>query len=75
MGIWVQAFQTFTMTSNLDIISFLKAVQYARAKEKEEDTELRAKKRQEDREHILAMINPGISETRFQVSRPRPRLP
>ena len=62
MGIRVQAFQTFTMTSNLDIISFLKAVQYARAKEKEEDTELRAKERQEDREHMLAMIKLGVEK-------------
>ena len=50
------------MTSNLDILSFLKADQDARAKEKEEDKELRAKEREEDREHILAMIKIGVEK-------------
>ena len=50
------------MTSNLDILSFLKADQDARANEKEEDKELRAKERQEDREHILAMIKTGVEK-------------
>ena len=48
------------MTSNLDILSFLKAAQDTQAKEKEEDRELRARERQEDMKHILALIQRGV---------------
>ena len=48
------------MTSNLDILSFLEADQDNRAKEREEEKELRAKQRIEDREHILTIIQKGI---------------
>ena len=58
------------MTSNLDILSFLKADQDARAKEKEEDAELRAKQRQEDREHIVAMIKLGVEKEVRAVLQP-----
>ena len=50
------------MTSNLDILTFLKADQDAKAKEKEEDKELRARERKEDMEHILAMIKIGVEK-------------
>ena len=50
------------MTSNLDILSFLKADQDTRAKEKEEDKETRAKERQEDMEHIVALIQRGVQK-------------
>ena len=48
------------MTSNMDILSFLKAEQETRAKEKEEERHLRAEERQEDRKHILEMIKTGV---------------
>ena len=50
-------FLTFkTMTSNQDILVFLKANQEAHDKEKEEDKKIRSKERQEDRENILKLI-------------------
>ena len=55
-------FSTKTMTSNLDILSFLKADQDARAREKEEDKETRARERQEDRENIVEMIKIGVQK-------------
>ena len=50
------------MTTNLDILAFLKATQDAHAKEKEEDREVRARERQEDMEHILAVIQRGVQK-------------
>ena len=43
------------MLIDVDIFSFLKADQYARAFEKEEDKVPRAKERKMDREHMLAV--------------------
>ena len=51
-----------TMTSNQDILAFLKAAQDARAKEKDEDKETRARERQEDRENMLEMIKIGVQK-------------
>ena len=48
------------MTSNLDILAFLKADQDARTKEREEEKEIRTRERKEDRTHILAIIQDGI---------------
>ena len=50
------------MTSNSDILAFLQAAQDANAKEKEEDKLIRAQERQEDMEHILAMIQRGVQK-------------
>ena len=50
------------MTTNLDIMSFLKAAQDTHAKEKEEDREIRARERQEDMDHILAVIQRGVQK-------------
>ena len=47
------------MTSNQDILAFLKAGQEAREKEKDEEKQTRARERQEDRENILEMIKIG----------------
>ena len=56
------------MTSNQDILIFLKADQEAKAKEKEEDMETRARERKEDREHILAMIKTGVERELTSLS-------
>jgi hypothetical protein len=58
------------MTTNLDILSFLKASQDARAKEKEEDKETRARERREDMEHILAMIRSGVEKEVIAAMKP-----
>ena len=61
------------MTTNQDILSFLRVDKEAKekekeqekeahAKEKEEDRQLRATERQEDMEHILAMIQRGVQK-------------
>jgi hypothetical protein len=50
------------MTTNLEIMSFLKATQDTQAKEKEEDRKIRARERQEDMEHILAMVQRGVQK-------------
>ena len=63
------------MTSNQDILIFLKADQEAKAKEKEEDMETRARERKEDREHILAMIKTGVErEVRAAIEPVEQRL-
>ena len=43
-------------------MSFLKATQDTQAKEKEEDRKIRARERQEDMEHILAMVQRGVQK-------------
>ena len=48
------------MTSNQDILAFLKAEQEAQTKAKEDDKVTRARERQEDRENILEMIKIGV---------------
>ena len=48
------------MTSNQDILAFLKSNQEALAQEKEDDRRSRAIERQEDREKILEMIKLGV---------------
>ena len=48
------------MTSNQDILAFLKSNQEALAQEKEDDRRSRAIERQEDREKILEMIKIGV---------------
>ena len=50
------------MTSNQDILAFLKAGQEASEKEKAEEKETRARERKEDRENILEMIRIGIQK-------------
>ena len=50
------------MTSNQDILAFLKAAEDARAKEKEEDKVTRARERQEDRDNIVKRIKIGIQK-------------
>ena len=50
------------MTSNQDILAFLKADQEDRAREKDVDKETRAKERQEDREHIIELIKVGVQK-------------
>ena len=44
----------------MDILSFLKADQDERAKEKKKEKELRVQERKEDVEHIVAMIHRGV---------------
>ena len=44
------------MTTNQDIMTYLKENQQARAREKEEDKRIRAEERKEDMELILDMI-------------------
>ena len=58
------------MTTNKDIIAFLQAAQEANAKEKEEDKVTRAQERQEDMEHILAMIQRGVQKEVRAAIRP-----
>ena len=50
------------MTSNQDILAFLKAAEDARAKEKEDDKVTRGRERQEDRDNIVKMIKIGIQK-------------
>ena len=50
------------MTSNLDILSFLKADQDDRAKERQKDKEIIAMERKEDMEHILGLLKIGIQK-------------
>ena len=50
------------MTTNLDILSFLKADQEEKEKTKKEEKEIRAKERKEDMEHILSMIQNGVQK-------------
>ena len=70
-----QHFRFLEMTSNLDILAFLEADQDARSKEREEEKELRAKQRIEDREHILNIIKNGIlKEVRAAVEPLEERL-
>ena len=48
------------MTSNQDILAFLKSNQEKLAREKEDDRRIRASERQEDREKILELIKTGV---------------
>ena len=50
------------MTNYQDILAFLKADQVARAREKEEEKEIRARERQEDMAHILSLIKMGVEK-------------
>ena len=50
------------MTTNQDILSFLKADIDARAKEKEEEKAIRAGERQDDMKQILDLIQQGIKK-------------
>ena len=43
-------------------MAFLKADQVARAREKEEEKEIRARERQEDMAHILSLIKMGVEK-------------
>ena len=48
------------MTTNVEILAFLKSNQEALARERQEDKLLRVKERQEDMDHILSMIKKGV---------------
>ena len=50
------------MTTNSDILSFLKATQEDHAKEKEEAKMVRAKERKEDMDYMISMIQKSIQE-------------
>ena len=50
------------MTNYQDILAFLKADQVARAREKEEEKEIRARERQEDMAHILSFLKMGVEK-------------
>ena len=50
------------MTTNQDILSFLRVDKEAREKEKQQEKEARCKERQEDMEKIADMIKTGVSE-------------
>ena len=58
----ISDFIQLAMTTNSDILSYLKASQDDLAKEKEEDKIVRAKERQEDMETILAAIKSGVQK-------------
>ena len=58
------------MTTNQDIMAFLKRDQEAREKEKEEDIIARAIERKEDMKKILEMITIGVKNEINSVLKP-----
>ena len=58
------------MTTNQDIMAFLKRDQEAREKEKEEDIIARAIERKEDMKKILEMITIGVKTEINSVLKP-----
>ena len=52
-----------TMTSNQDILAFLKAEKEARVNEKEQERESRAKEREEDMKKLAEMIRKEVRDT------------
>ena len=50
------------MTTNADIMEFLKADLEKRKQEKEEDKRVRAQERKEDMEHIIKLIVSGVEK-------------
>ena len=58
------------MTSNQDILAFLRADREERAREKEEEKEARAKERAEDMKKIEEMIIHGVKEEVKSVLQP-----
>ena len=57
------------MTTNHEILTFLKEDQEARAAEKEQEKITRAKERKEDREHFLSLITTLVDKKSQGCSR------